>query len=325
MKSSPAFTQVVVTRFSVRLDGQSVIRDNGTDWLFSEDRIHRRLTLFGNLTLPSILKSTVKPEHYIVVVDAELPKHARAALDKLVEPFSWVVVHTWVPGTEWFKLGWILDLIDVQTPYVLIGQIDDDDALELGSNERMRAGVNWHLDQQKKTLWMWFGSNNAWEWDLDVQDHPMGCLKPYSGGTTYWQGVGLSLLVPTEKISPTSYTWPHSVLQMIFAPFWIWKKLRLKRVSRSRMGLIKRLVVSGNVKWLPSLVVRGWLYDVGVRHPAEVDMLISNSGTNLQNKRIALGQDARWTDDMLKELARFGVTEKSAKAIAQVFYTRKTE
>lgn len=325
MRNPRAFTQVLVTRFSVRLDGESVIRGHSTDWLFSEDRIRRRLTLFGNLTLPSILKSTVKPEHYIIVVDSELPKYARAALDKLVEPFPWIVIHTWVPGTEWFKLGWILDVIDVRTPYVLTGQIDDDDALELGSNERMRMGVKQHLDQQQKTLWMWFGSNNAWEWDLDVHGHDMGFLKPYSGGTTYWQGVGLSLLVPNQKDSPTSYTWSHSVLQMIFAPFWKWKKLRLKRVFRSRMGLIKRLVVSGNVKWLPSLVVRGWLYDAGVRHPAEVDMLISNSGTNLQNKRIALGQDARWTEGMLEELERFGVTEQSAKAIAQVFHSGTTE
>jgi len=324
MTASQKFTQVLVTRFSVRLDGQSVIRGHSTNWLFSEERLRRRLALFEHLTFPSIFKSSEKPEHYIIVVDAELPEFARASLERLVEPFPWAQIHTWVPGAEWFRLGWIKDVIDIQTSYVLVGQIDYDDSLEFGSNERMRQGVNRHLEHGRNTLWMWFGSNNAWEWDLDVGDRRFGFLKPYSGGTSYWQGVGLSLLVPNQIDSPTSYAWSHSVLQMIFAPFWKWKNLRLKRVLRSRLGLIKRLVLSGESRWLPSLLMKGWLYDVGVQHPAEVDMLISNSGTNLQYKRIEFGQDSRWTEGMLQQLGRFGVTETSAKAIAQAFHSEKT-
>ena len=325
MRDSPAFTQVLVTRFSVRLDGQSVIRGHSTDWLFSEKRLQRRLTLFSNLTFPSIAKSTEKPEHHIIVVDSELPEFARLELESLVAPFPWAQLHVWLPGAEWYELGWVMELVEIHTAHVLVSIIDDDDALELGANQRIRKAAHSILLKNRSALWIWLGSNNAWEWDLDVTQSDLGFLKPYSGGTTYWQGVGTSVIVPRDGLSPTPYVWPHSVLQLVFNPFWKWKRIRFKRVLRMRLGLLKRLIVQGHIKRIPSLLIRGWLYDVGVEYRAEVDMLISNSGTNLQNKRIALGQDARWTEGMLKELGRFGVTEKSAKAIAEVFHTRQSE
>ena len=61
----------------------------------------------------------------------------------------------------------------------------------------------------------------------------------------------------------------------------------------------------------------GWLIDVGKDYSSEVDMLISNSGTNLQSCRLHYGLDRRSTE-VLDRLKKFGVTEESARTIADV-------
>lgn len=319
MSNLSEVTQVLVTRFSVRLKEGAVLRGQSSDWLFSEERLAKRITLFANLTFPSIVQSSVRPDYYIIVVDAELPQHVKEMLEKLVAPYPWVILHTWVLGVQWSSLGWILELLSISTPYILTSQIDDDDALELGANERLRQGVMKYLTSRKRALWMWFGSSNAWEWDLDVEHDGLGFLKPFSGRTNYWQGVGLSLLVPNEPTAPTSYNWEHSMLEMVFAPFWSWKRLRIKKVFRLRLGVVKRLILGGSVHHIPSLLFGGWIYDVGLQQEAEVDMLISNSGTNLQTIRLKLGHETRWNDDIIEDLKRFGVTHESAQKISSAF------
>lgn len=318
MKDQNRFTQVLVTRYSVRLDGKSVIRGRGTEWLFSAERMQRRSVLFSNLTFPSIVQSSVRPDLYIIVIDRELPDIYKEQLELLIEPYPWAIIHVWQPEDDWFRLEWVLRLMSDNKPKILIGIIDDDDALELGANERLRIAVKASLAGERHNLWTWFGSNNAWEWDLHTEHDGIGFLKPYSGGTTYWQGVGTSVLVPNDPQSPTAYVWPHSVLQMVFEPFWKWHGTQFSRVLRMRLGLLKRLVINGHSRHIPSLLVRGWLVDVGTQFPSEVDMLISNSGTNLQTDRIERGREARWSEGVMSELGRFGVTEKAAIAIGKV-------
>ena len=319
MKEHNGFTQVLVTRFSVRLDGKSVIRDRGTEWLFSELRVKRRLALFSNLTFPSLINSSERPEHYIIVIDNELPTRFRKELELMVEPFPWAVIHVWDPKQDWFSLEWVMNTVNTSSPNILIGQIDDDDALERGANKRIRNAASNHLCSGRKALWMWFGSNNAWEWDLNFDNSQLGYIKPFSGGTSYWQGVGTSILVPKEKKSPTSYVWPHSVLEMTFKPFWIWRRVRFGRVFRLRMGLLKRLWKEGNGRFIPSLMMRGWVCDVGVNDPVEVDMLVSNSGTNLQEARMHFGKNLRRSDNVHIDLQRFGVTEQAVERIRGAF------
>ena len=325
MKERCGFTQVLVTRYSVRLDGKSVIRGRGKEWLFSDSRMSRRLVLFSNLTFPSIVKSSVTPDLYVVVIDKELPGRYREQLELLMKPYPWAIIHEWQSEDDWFKLEWVLRLMQDSAPNILIGQIDDDDALQLGANERLRSAAQSCLAGGRHSLWTWFGSNNAWEWDLDTAHEGVGFLKPYSGGTTYWQGVGTSVLVPNDPQSPTSYVWPHSVLEMVFEPFWKWHRTQFSRVLRMRLGLLKRLVINGHIRHIPSLLVKGWLVDVGTQFPSDVDMLISNSGTNLQTDRIERGRKARWSNGVIAELERFGVTEESAVAIGKVIRSAEVE
>ena len=319
MKEHNGFTQVLVTRFSVRLDGKSVIRDKGTEWLFSELRMKRRMALFSNLTFPSLINSSERPEFYIIVIDRELPESFRRELELLIEPFPWAVIHVWNPEQNWFRLEWVMNTVKTTSPHILIGQIDDDDALELGANRRMRMAASNHLSSGRRALWMWFGSNNAWEWDLNFENSQVGFLKPFSGGTTYWQGVGTSILVPKDRESPTSYVWPHSVLEMTFKPFWIWHRVRFVRVLRLRIGLIRRLWREGKWGFIPSLLMRGWVCDVGISYPAEVDMLVSNSGTNLQEARLNFGKNLRRSKGVQMDLQRFGITEEAVDRIRRAF------
>ena len=314
---SPPFTQVLITRFSVRLDGRSVIRNRDLDWLFSEKRLIRRMSIFANLTFPSVVKSTDRPEFYIIIIDKELPEKYKLELLELVSHYKWVFVHEWVPGHDFTRLGWILDLTQIKSDILLLSLIDDDDALELGANERIRNAARTNLHKVRKGQWVWFGSNNAWEWDLSMRDSEFGYVKPFSGGTSYWQGVGTSVLVSKHARSPTSYTWPHSILQMVFSPFWIWRRAQLQRVFIARLGLLKNLVFEGRFNGIWSLVMSGWLIDVGKDYSSEVDMLISNSGTNLQSCRLHYGLDRRSTE-VLDRLKKFGVTEESARTIADV-------
>ena len=319
MKGQVGFTQVLVTRFSVRLDGKSVIRDRGAEWLFSDLRMKRRMALFSNLTFPSLINSSERPEFYIIVIDRELPESFRKELELLTEPFPWAVIHVWDPDQDWFSLEWVMNTVETSTSHILIGQIDDDDALERGANQRTRLAASNHLSSGSRALWMWFGSNNAWEWDLNFENSQVGFLKPFSGGTTYWQGVGTSILVPRESQSPTSYVWPHSVLQMTFKPFWIWHRGRFGRVFRLRIGLLRRLWREGNWIFIPSLLMRGWVCDVGMSYPAEVDMLVSNSGTNLQAARLHSGKNLRRSKGVQIDLQRFGVTAEALDKIRMAF------
>ena len=319
MRVNEKVTQVAVTRFSVRLDGSSVLRDRGAEWLFSDFRMQRRLALFSNLTLPSIVHSTVRPDHYIVVVDAALPRVYLEMLSSVLKDYDWIKIHVWNPADDFLQLKWILELVNVRSPYVLTTTIDDDDALEIESNERMLDLVSLQLrGRWGSGAWIWFGSKNAWEWDLDLSQSDHGFIKPFSGGTNYWQGVGTSLLVPSKPNSPTSYAWTHEWIELVFSPFWLWKKKGFKKVFRHRASLVRRLVLDRKFKDLGSLFFRGWLVDVGARHSSEVDMLISNSQTNLVSIRMDLGKNVRRGDSILAQLTRFGVSEAGLKEMCRV-------
>ena len=59
--------------------------------------------------------------------------------------------------------------------------------------------------------------------------------------------------------------------------------------------------------------------DVGLNDPAEVDMLVSNSGTNLQTMRIHFGKEVRRTEGVETDLQRFGVTKQALDRIRAAF------
>ena len=96
------------------------------------------MVLFANLTFPSIVKSSSRPEFYVIVIDKELPENYKAELESLTNRYDWVIVHEWNPRQEFRLLRWVLDVLEIESEFVLMSQIDDDDALELGFNERIR-------------------------------------------------------------------------------------------------------------------------------------------------------------------------------------------
>ena len=59
--------------------------------------------------------------------------------------------------------------------------------------------------------------------------------------------------------------------------------------------------------------------DVGLKNPAEVDMLVTNSGTNLQEARMHFGKNLRRSDDVHIDLQRFGVTVQAIDRIRAAF------
>ena len=277
------------------------------------------MALFENLTFHAIINQTVKPDFWVVVVDGELPSRFRLRLEELTTAHEWIVVHQWNPTCDWYRLGWVIDLFSIETPFVLTSLIDDDDALDLNYNERLRNRVDNHIRVGSRFGWFWFGSLCALEWDLDFSTSEFGFTKPFAGGTDYWQGVGTSVLVPLASDAPTAYSWSHSVMQDVFGPLWRWRSRNLQKVMRYRLGLVIRLLRSGRIHWLPSLIWSGWVHDIGTQQQGEFDKLISNSGTNLQEVRMTLGHDARDSQSVMEQLLRFGMSSASMMAIRAAF------
>ena len=318
MNSDVSFTQVLVTRFSVRLDGKSVLRDRGATWLFSDARLRRRMVLFTNLTFPSIVKSSRRPEFYVIVIDKELPDKYKAELEALKSRYHWVIVHEWNPRQEFNRLQWVLDVIDIESEFVLMSLIDDDDAFELGFNARIRDSASRNIDKCKRGQWVWIGSRRALEWDLVFSDSQVGFVKPNSTGMWYWQGVGTSILVPKKLSSPTSYSWNHTHIQAVFSPFWRWRGLALQALIRHRLSLVVRLLKHGRINAVVSLIFSGWLVDMDSKDGKEVNMLVTNSGTNLQEIRVELGHQHR-ARHVESKLERFGLTMSALSKIQQEF------
>ena len=318
MNSDGSFTQVLVTRFSVRLDSRSILRGRDASWLFSDARLRRRMVLFANLTFPSIVKSSSRPEFYVIVIDKELPENYKAELESLTNRYDWVIVHEWNPRQEFRLLRWVLDVLEIESEFVLMSQIDDDDALELGFNERIRNFASRNIHKCRRGQWVWIGSRRTLEWDLVFSDSEVGFVKPNSTGMWYWQAVGTSILVPNKWSSPTSYSWTHTHIQAIFSPFWRWRGLTLRALIRQRLSLLFRLLKHGRINAVVSLMFSGWLVDLDSSEGEEVNMLMTNSGTNLQGIRFELGHQHR-TRDVQSQLERFGLTTNALSRIQEEF------
>lgn len=127
------------------------------------------MALFENLTFQAIINQTVEPDFWVIVVDGELPSKFRLRLEELTAAYDWIVVHRWNPTCDWYQLGWVIDLFSIETPFVLTSLIDDDDALDLNYNERLRNQVDNHIRVGSRFGWFWFGSLCALEWDLDFR------------------------------------------------------------------------------------------------------------------------------------------------------------
>lgn len=313
------FTHFVITRYSVRLDGHSVLRDKGKDWLFDSGRLALRRVLFQHVTLASIAASTVRPDRFLIVIDRDLPADEQMAMADLVDGLDWVDLVVWNPEWDFKTIDWILEQYQVHSPYIVTSQMDDDDAVQSHYLSRIIARIQEDLSSLVPPVWRWYGGNHALEWDLGVPDAPLGALKPWSGGTQYWQGVGTSLLVPAQKGEPTVYAWTHDKIEKVFAPIRLRQSTFDPMSFRLRASLAFRLLKRLRLRALCGWTANGWLRQMGGGDSSTYDMLISNNGSNLQDIRRGLGVRRRSDEDILARLTEFGIQEAGVSAITEHF------
>lgn len=131
---------LIITRFSVRFNLKLAKSD-----LLDPIRLAKRLDIFRNCCLPSILNQTDKNFKWIIIVDNELPGEIRRELEELVNPHEFIKIFTWDCENEKHKLGeinWLLEVPGISftgTTRLAMTRLDDDDALNVGFVKYIRT------------------------------------------------------------------------------------------------------------------------------------------------------------------------------------------
>ena len=275
--------------------------------------------MFQNVALSSLISSSITPDYYCVLIDRDLPSSEMRKLKSIVAPFDWVHLIIWDTDNDLKRLDWILERFPISTSHVLTTQLDDDDAVHSHYLKRILEEAQLDLSTSFLSRWCWYGGAHALEWDLGVGNASGGALKPWSGGTSYWQGVGTSLLVPARKGEPTVYSWTHDKIEKVFSPLLSEKASYTWGILRHRVSLAYRLFKRGRLLAIVDWNLFGWIRQMGGGSAKPYDMVISNSGTNLQDIRRDLGKKKRSDVNVLARLSAFGVSAEGFQVISDYF------
>lgn len=310
------FTHILISRFSIRMHENEGFRGRSTSWLFDEDRLELKLRLLEHVALASIAGGTAQPDLYMVLMDKDLPQSIRAKLEFLASQYPWVHLHSVGPGAlmGMRDLGGLVGHLNIQSPYILTTNLDDDDALSDGFIGGLQQRAGEFIKQRPNAPFHWFGSTEMYEWDMVSEGSaPMGFSKPFSGNVNHVLSTGYSVLSKNYDFGPTVFTLSHNrCLDFLSATH---KRAKTKSINRIRfkINLARKLLsdfkICSAVRFVFSTENASLLNS---SEGSNFMGLIVNHGDNLQNVRITLGTERR---AMLNEMwlkETFNVAAKKA-------------
>lgn len=197
MSRHAGFTHILSTRLGIGV--------------YDEAWFDYRLSLFENITLPSVAGQTATDFTWLIVVDQNMPPVARKRLDAAVGEVPQALVlevelkKDFRPTVmKWSRAH--ADQLDVDR--ILSTRIDDDDAIHLGLFERLHQEARTYLETS--------------EADYAVFAPTLGCMWLASerrGYTRYHDShsIALSVMEPAQQ-ARTVYAWPHREIKPQLAP-----------------------------------------------------------------------------------------------------------
>ena len=288
---------VAITRFSIRMHPEGGFRGRSKEWLFDEERLAQKLTLFEHVCFSSISKGSKQPDLLLVLIDRELPKTIRQRLEHVIDPFSWAQTYELDPGAlaNMRDIGTLLGNFGIKSDFILTTNLDDDDALGADYIQNLKSHVKQHQIQHPNQPFHWFGSIDMQEWDiLPSKDAPRGYLKPYSGGVLFTLSTGFSVLTKNDPNGPNVFSLSHSRCLDFLT-------IKDRRKNYDRKGRFKFRIRLA----FQALKMRSWRTTLSIASGqdfatrldsgriGEFQGLIINHGDNLQRGRINNGINKR--------------------------------
>jgi hypothetical protein len=186
----------VITRFSYRgrtafssIEGPTFVSDADP---LDPKRLELRFNLFEITCLPSVLAQTQQDFYWIILVDAELPRHFHQRLLSLVQGRPKTFIHAFDPRSSLAHLAWLEEHIDTRGQ-VLTTNLDDDDCISRHFIEALQQHLAERAAGSRLPPIGIIGAKSALEWDLVPSAMaPLGWKAPWHRGQ-WVMSVGLSL------------------------------------------------------------------------------------------------------------------------------------
>ncbi|GAB3993053.1 hypothetical protein GCM10029992_03710 [Glycomyces albus] len=179
--------------------------------VYDEAWFDYRLTLFENITVPSIRAQTEQDFDWLIVVDRHMPPRARIRLEQAVASVSRATFAEVEHYSDYRKgiVTWSKErAAEASADRILSSRLDDDDALRSDLFERIREEADHYM--------------RASEYEYAVFAPTKGCIWSPSrrrGYTRYHDShsLGLTVMERTDECRSV-YGWPHREIKPKLAP-----------------------------------------------------------------------------------------------------------
>lgn len=112
---------------------------------YDERWLSYRISLFENITLPSITRQKLLPDRWALIVDPNMPRAPRSRLELLISPYSFIKIVEGSYESDYgrFLVEAPLELACEQNkPFVASCRLDDDDAIQREAIEQMAQALD---------------------------------------------------------------------------------------------------------------------------------------------------------------------------------------